>query len=122
MLNISKKSLFIVATTISIVAMLLLVWMSLGVGLIGADGDPANLMYFAVIAVGLFGSFFVRFQSIGMAITLTVMALIQIVITIIVLFYGLGLPWSGPLEILLLNGFFIAVFAGAAWLYLQSQS
>lgn len=56
-----------------------------------------------------------------MAITLTVMALIQIVITIITLFYGLGLPWSGPLEILLLNGFFIAVFAGAGWLYLQSQ-
>lgn len=62
MLNISKKAMYIFASTISVVATLLLVWLILGVGLIGADGDPANLMYFAVITVGLCGSIFLDFN------------------------------------------------------------
>jgi hypothetical protein len=35
----------------------------------------------------------------------------------IALIAGLGLPWSEPAGLLLLNGFFIALFAGSAWLF-----
>jgi hypothetical protein len=35
----------------------------------------------------------------------------------IALIAGLGLPWSPPAEILALNGIFIALFVGSAWLF-----
>lgn len=105
------------ALGVALAGSLMLVWLSLGVGIIGADGDPANIMYFGVIAVGLIGAVIARLQAIGMTRTLTAMALVQVLITVIALIGRLGLPWSGPLELILLNGFFIAVFAGSAWLF-----
>jgi hypothetical protein len=52
-----------------------------------------------------------------MARALFAMALAQAVVTAIALIAGLGLPWSPPAEILALNAFFIASFAGSAWLF-----
>jgi len=40
----------------ALAASFILVWLSLGVGIIGADGDRANLMYFGVLAVGITGA------------------------------------------------------------------
>ena len=95
----------------------MLVWLSLGVGIIGKDGDPANLMYFGVLAVGIIGAVMVRLRAEGMARALFAMALAQGLVTAIALIARLGLPWSGPAEILLLNGFFTGLFAGSAWLF-----
>src|SRR5688572_18939589 len=44
------------AIGLALAAACMLVWLSLGVGIIGADGDPANLMYFGVLAVGIIGA------------------------------------------------------------------
>ncbi len=44
-------------------------------------------------------------------------ALAQALVAVIALIAGLGSPWSGPLEILVLNGFFVALFVGSAWLF-----
>lgn len=99
---------------------LILVWLSLGVGIIGADGDPANLMYSGVLAVGLIGALLARFQPHGMARALIAMAFAQALILMIALIARLGHPWSGPLELLGLNGFFIALFVGSAWLFRQA--
>jgi hypothetical protein len=115
-MNINKTN-FGLATIVALVAALLLVWLSLGVGIIGKDGDPANLMYFGVIAVGVIGTFVGRSQPIGMARTLLAMAFVQALIASIALIARLGYPWSGPLELSLLNGFFIAMFLGSAWLF-----
>lgn len=95
----------------------MLIWLSLGVGIIGRDGDPANRMYFGVLAVGIIGSFAARFRPRGMAYVSFAMAIVQSLIMAIALIAGLGLPWSGPAELLLLNGFFIAMFAGSGWLF-----
>ena len=62
------------AVGIAIVAALMLVWLSLGVGIIGRDGDPANRMYFGVIAVGIIGALIARFRPSGMARALFAMA------------------------------------------------
>ncbi|MFC7517704.1 hypothetical protein ACFQUU_22090 [Herbaspirillum sp. GCM10030257] len=105
------------AISVALVAMLLLVWLSLGVGIIGKDGDPANLMYFGVLAVGIIGTLIARLHPHGMSHALLAMALAQALVTVIALSAGLGLPWSGPAEILLLNGFFIVLFVGSAWLF-----
>ena len=105
---------------VAIVAAMMLVWLSLGVGIIGQDGDPANAMYFGVLAIGIAGAIIARFQPHGMARALVAMALAQALVTVIALGAELGLPWSGPAEILLLNGFFIALFVGSAWLFRRS--
>jgi hypothetical protein len=105
------------AVGIALVAALILVWLSLGVGIIGRDGDPANLMYFGVLAVGILGAFIARFRARGMARALFAMALAQTSVAVIALTAGLGHPWSGPLELSVLNGFFVALFVGSALLF-----
>jgi hypothetical protein len=105
------------AVCVALAAALILVWLSLGVGIIGRDGDPANLMYFGVLAVGIIGAIIVRFQPRGMARALIATALAQTSVAAIALIAGLGYPWSGPLELSVLNGFFIALFVGSAWLF-----
>lgn len=105
------------AIGVAVVGTLILIWLSLGVGIIGRDGDPANLMYFGVVAVGIIGAILARLQPPGMARTMLAMAVAQALVTAIALIARLGLPYSGPLEILLLNGFFVALFAGSAWLF-----
>lgn len=102
---------------LAFVAVFLLVWLSLGVGIIGADGDPANFMYFAVLAIGIVGAAKTRMQPTGMAYTLFAMAIAQTLIALLALVAGLGQPYSGPLELMLLNGFFIAMFAISGWLF-----
>jgi hypothetical protein len=63
------------AIGVALAAALILVWLSLGVGIIRKDGDPANLMYFGVLAVGISGAFVARFQPHGMARALLATAL-----------------------------------------------
>lgn len=52
-----------------------------------------------------------------MACVLVTMAVVQASIGLIALIGGLGRPWSGPMELSLLNLFFVALFAGSAWLF-----
>lgn len=112
-----RTSAYRLALALAMLGVCVLVWLSLGVGIIGRDGDPANLMYFAVVAAGVVGAIASRLHPLGMARALATMAIVQAAIAAIALANGLGLPWSGPAEILLLNGFFVALFAGSAWLF-----
>lgn len=105
------------AIGVALAAAFLLVWLSLGVGIIGADGDPANLMYFGVLAVGIAGAILARLRPLGMARALFATAVAQALVAAIALIAKLGLPWSPPAELVALNGFFIALFSGSAWLF-----
>jgi hypothetical protein len=114
------------AVGVALAAAVILIWLSLGVGIIGQDGDPANSMYFGVLAVGVISAFIARFKPQGMARAMFATALAQALVAAIALFAGLGRPWrlgrpwSGPAEIILLNGFFAAMFAASAWLFGRS--
>jgi hypothetical protein len=105
------------AVGVALAAALLLVWINLAVGIIGTEDNPANLMYIGVLAVGIIGAVVARLQPHGMARALFAAALAQAVVAAIALIARLGLPWSGPAEIIGLNGFFMALFAGSAWLF-----
>jgi peptidoglycan/LPS O-acetylase OafA/YrhL len=96
---------------------LILVWTNLAVGLIGSGDNPANWMYFGVLVVGIIGALVARFRPRGMARALFVTALAQVLVAAITLVAGLGYPLSGPLEILVMNGFFVVLFAGSALLF-----
>ena len=51
-----------------------------------------------------------------MARALFAMALAQTLVGGIALIAWLGYPWSGPLELTILNELFVALFVGSAWL------
>ncbi len=105
------------AVGVAVATALLLVWMNLAVGLIGNEDNPANLMYGGVLAVGIIGALIARFQPHGMARAFFATALAQALVAVIALIAGSGYPASGPLEILILNGFFAALWIGSAWLF-----
>ncbi|NTX01687.1 hypothetical protein [Myxococcus sp. CA040A] len=105
------------AIGLALFASLILIWLSLGVGIIGADGDRTNLVYGGVLLVGLAGAFVVRLRAAGMARTLVAMAFTQAVIAGVAVLAGWGMPWSPPVELLTLNAGFIAMFLGSAWLF-----
>lgn len=102
---------------VALAAAFLLVWINGAVGIIGSEDNPANVMYGGVLAVGTIGALIARFQPHGMARTLVATALAQALVAVIALIAGLGSPWSGPGEIIFLNGFFIALWLIAARLF-----
>lgn len=110
------------AFALAVGASFMLIWVSMSVGLIGADGDPVNVMYFGVIAIGGIGALVARRRPRGMARTLVAMAIGQTIVAAIALFGGLGRPWSGPLEIVLSNAFFVALFVCSAWLFRRAAA
>ena len=108
---------FRLGMALAIVSAFLLFWLSLGVGIIGADGDPANLMYAMVLAIGIAGAYIARLQADGMKRVLIAMAAAQALIAAIAVSTGMGKPWSGPLELIALNGIFVGAFLATAWLF-----
>ncbi len=106
------------AVGLTLTAAFLLFWVNGAVGIIGAAADDANMMYYGVLAVGFFGGIIERFQPQGMARTLYATALAHTLVGAIALISGLGS--TGPIwprDILILTGFFVALFVGSALLF-----
>jgi hypothetical protein len=98
---------------------LLLLWVNLAVGIIGSEDNPANWMYVGVLAVVVIGSLIARFRPLGMARVLFAAALAQAVVTVIALVMEQG---ADALEIVMVNGFFVALWVGSAWLFKRANS
>jgi hypothetical protein len=113
----SGDSAYRAAAGIALVAAFLLVWINLAVGIIGDEGNPANLMYVGVLTVGFIGAIIARFRPDGMAHALFATSLAQAAVAAIALIAGLGSPGNGPLEIVSLNAFFAMLFIGSALLF-----
>lgn len=95
-----------------------LIWLNGAVGIIGNENNKANLMYGGVLAVGLVGSIIAKFKPPGMARALAATAFAQALVTMIALIAGLGATKSiWPLDLLLLNGFFVTLWLISAWLF-----
>jgi hypothetical protein len=107
-----------VGVGVAVATGLLLVWVVGAVGVIGEEGDRADLMYVGVLAVGIIGAVIARFRPQGMARALLATALAQGLVAVIALIAGKHqAPISSVFEILGLNGFFMALFIGSAWLF-----
>ena len=109
------------AVGLALCAALLLGWVNGAVGIIGSENNDANLMYGGVLVVGAIGAIIARFKPGGTARALFAMALAQTVVAVIALVGRLGSPSSGPLEILTINGFFVALFVGSAVLFSKAS-
>ena len=106
------------AAAIALAAAFLLIWINLAVGIIGSEDNPANLMYFGVLAIGIAGAVVARFKAAGMARALAAMAIAHVLIAVITLAAGLGSEGANwPQVIFVLNGFFAAMWLASAWLF-----
>jgi hypothetical protein len=106
------------AAGVAIATAFVLVWAVGAVGVIGEDGDRADLMYGGVLAVGIVGAALARLRPEGMARALLAMAIAQGLVAAIALIAGKHqAPVSSVFEIVGLNGFFVALFVASAWLF-----
>jgi hypothetical protein len=105
------------AVGIGLAGAFLLVWVNGAVGIIGSEDNAANAMYFGVIAVAFFGTLLARFRPRAMARVMFATAFAQALVAGTALALGLGGPASPPMEIVGVNGMFIAFFATSAALF-----
>ena len=110
------------AVGVALAAAFLLVWLTGAVGIIGSEDNNANVMYFGVLAIAIIGAIIARFRPPGMARALFATALAQALVSVIALIITLGSPGSPPgvLGTLILNGFFVGLFVGSAWLFREA--
>ena len=110
-----SRTVYRTAAGLALTAAFLIVWMNAAAGLLGMeDDDPANLLYGGVLAIGLLGGIIARFQPRGLAWALLATALSQAVVGAFALNYP---NTAGPVQIVVVHGLFVALFAGAAWLF-----
>ncbi len=115
--RVTGEAAYRVAVGLALVSALLLGWVNGAVGIIGSEDNNANLMYGGVVVVGVIGAIIARFKPEGMARALFATALAQTLVAVIALVGRLGSPYSGPLEIVSVNGFFVALFVASAVLF-----
>lgn len=75
---LSRDLVYLTAAVIAIGAGFLLVWANLAVGVIGDEGNPVNLIFLGVLAIGLCGALLARFKPAGMARAAAAMAAAQL--------------------------------------------
>jgi hypothetical protein len=109
------------AVGVAVFATLFLVWVSLAVGILGVEGDPADLMYLGVIAVGIIGAILARFEPAGMARAMFAAATAQVVVAAIALIIGKqNSPASSLREVVGVNAMFTVLFLVSASLFRHS--
>jgi hypothetical protein len=108
---------------VAVAASFLLVWVNGAVGIIGDEGNGANLMFLGVIAVALAGSIVARFRAGGMARAMAVAASAEALVAVPVVALGLGASEPpGLAGILVLIGGFTAMWAGSALLFRKAAA
>jgi len=120
----SEKTVYRGAFGVGLAGAFLLFWVNGAVGIIGNEGQPANLMYGAVLAVGLIGSLMSRFKPLGMARTLFAAALTQMLVPVIALLIWPppATSWApGVFGVFMLSAFFAMLFVASALLFRRAS-
>jgi hypothetical protein len=97
------------AVGVAVATVLLLTWMTLAVGT--EDDNSGGLMYLGVLVLGI-GAIIARLRPQGMVRALFATALAQALVAVIAM-----IAWKQYFELLMLNGFFIALWVGSALLF-----
>jgi hypothetical protein len=120
----TRNSAYRIASCVALAAAFVLGWVNGAVGIIGNEGQPANLMYSGLIAVGLIGALVARFRPRGLSRVLIVVALAQALVPVIALIMWPQVSWgaAGMLGVFVLNAFFVMLFAGSALLFRRAAN
>lgn len=110
-----------IAAGSAVVTGLLLIWVNLAVGLIGNENNPANLMYFGVLAIGLIGVSVARLEARGMFRALLTTAIAQALVPIIAMIIWRPPFNLGLIQVFGVNTFFVALWIGSALLFRRAS-
>lgn len=120
--KMSNNASYRAGAAIALGTVFFMVWSEIAVGIVGASGDPANLMYGGVLAVGILGALLARFQPAGMARALFATALAQVLVGAIVLVLRLGTPSNDPVVLLWINSMFAALWGASAGMFRRAAT
>lgn len=105
------------AIGVAVTAAVMLVWLVMGVGVLGADGDDVDRIFTVVLAVGFIGVLFARSPR-GLANAMFATAAAQALVIVLALNAGLHeSPVSSVYEIVGVNGIFVVMFASSGLLF-----
>jgi hypothetical protein len=106
---------------LALISGFLLVWGNLAVGFIGSEDNPANLMYFGVVAIGFLGAIISRFQAKGLSKVMFVMAVAQALVPVIAWMMKSAFAEhpdaAGAPLVFALNAIFVLLFVGSGLLF-----
>ena len=108
--RVARNSTYVIAAGIAAMNALLMTWINLAVGIIGNEGNPANLMFFGVLAVGLVAVACSRLRPQGMALAMAITAAAQAVVCVV----AIAIVGS---NIFFISSFFVAMRLVSAWLF-----
>lgn len=88
--RIARSNAYMAAAGVAVAGAFLMTWVNLAVGIIGSENNPANEMFFWVIAVGIIGALGVLFRARGMVWVMSATAIAQLAACLYAGFAGLG--------------------------------
>lgn len=108
---------YLLAIGVAVTAAVMLVWLVMGVGVLGADGDDVDRIFTGVLAVGFIGALIARSPR-GLANAMFATTVAQALVIVLALYAGLHKsPVSSVYEIVGVNGIFVVMFASSGLLF-----
>lgn len=96
----------------------LLVWVNAAVGVIGDEGNPANLVFIAIILMVVAGAVVARFRADGLSRSLLLAAGAHAIVAVVALIAGAGADEPpGAVGMFMLNGVFVALWLVSGGLF-----
>jgi len=113
---------FLVGCAIALGLGFLTVWFTGAVGIIGSEDNPANFMFFGVLAVALLGTVFSGFKAKGMSLAMVAAAAAQLLVGAIAYLGNMGVEGeSWPKDVIGLTGVFTLLWVLAGGLLRHSS-
>ena len=109
------------AAAVALLTGLLVFWANGAVGIIGNEDHPANLLFFAVLALAVVGSFLARFRARGMVIAIGGAALAQFAAPFIAMAIWAPPFDAGMVRTILFNSVFAAMWLFSASLFRRAS-
>lgn len=86
--RLSRRTSYRAGVAVAVLTSFVLVWINLAVGIIGGERNPANLMFFGVVALAIAGAVVARGRPQGMAIAMALTAGAMAAVAIVILAAG----------------------------------
>lgn len=112
----TRSSAYRGAVAIALAAAFLLIWINGAAGIIGNEDNPLNLLYVGIIAIAFGGAAWARFRPKGASRAMLAAAVANSALGVVAVAAGGSEP-PGVIGLIVLNGFFVALFLGSAWLF-----
>ena len=111
--RVARNPAYMLAFGVAVATAFLVVWSNLAVGIVGDEGNPANLVFFGVLMVALIGSALARLAPRGMARVMAATAIAQALSALLAVHAG---EW----RVVAIIGVFAALWLLSAALFRKS--